>query len=735
VPFAKLVSEYMSYPVHSVAPDARIADVRNQLDEMGISCLAVINESGALLGVISPADLVRVSQPSADGEGKLLVVPDREVSGVMSSNVVVVEPQTKISDVAERMITAGVHRVFVVEDGELAGVFTTSDIIRVVAEAGVETPISRYMSYPVGMIQATDSTGLAVERLANSSVDGVVVELGGRLVGVFTSIEALEARHDPPETTVEQTMDSELVCLSEDAPLHEAAEVALDAGVHQVAALRRDGSIGLLTGIDFARVAKREAQSVPGGRYSRGVGAALVMVMAGGKGSRLTPLTCHRAKPAVPFGGRYRIIDFVLSNVVNSGYARVYVLTQYMASSLINHINRNWPTSSFGQSVEVVPAQMRHGSRWYEGTADSVLQNLNLILDSHADNLAIFGGDHIYTFAVKQMERVHRDRDADLTVATFKVPKSEARHFGVIEVDDDGRILGFQEKPEHDPATVPGEPDTCLISMGNYFFRTRALTYVLHADAGDIDSSHDFGKDIIPRMIREGARVYSYSFTNNRIRGEPSGASPYWRDVGTIDSYFAANMELRSALPELNLYNRSWPIRSATRNYPPARFVRHGAGMASEAIDSLVCEGSILDSARLENVVASYDCFFHTGSQVHDAVVLSGCDIGSGCRLHRVLLDKNCSIAPGTVIGEDSAVDWTRFPFITASGLVVLPKGTHVPKHGPVELSQDMVYLLQNDVEAARKMASIEHHPVLSERSRHSYDSVGPRARFKRYGG
>ncbi len=735
MPFFKPVSDYMSSPVRSVSPDVKLTVVRDMLDEMGLSCLAITNQSGRLMGAISPSDLVRVSRlrvPSQGGQGKLLDLPDREVRDVMSSNVVVVDPGTSVADAADLMVSNAVHRVFVCKGPDLLGVFTTSDVIRVVAQAGVETPISRYLSYPVGVVQASDPTSLAVERLAASAVDGVVVESGGRLVGVFTNIEALEARHDPPETPVEQTMDSELVCLPEDSSLNEAATVALEAGVHQVAALRRDGSIGLLTGMDFARVAKREYLAAPTAHYARTIGSALVMIMAGGKGERLSPLTSHRAKPAVPFGGRYRIIDFVLSNVVNSGYQRIYVLTQYMASSLIHHINRNWPTTTFGQSVEVVPAQMRHGSRWYEGTADSVLQNLNLIQDAHAESVAIFGGDHIYTFAIKQMERAHRDHDADLTVATFRVHKSQAHHFGVIQVDHEGRITGFVEKPQVDPPTIPGDPDSCLISMGNYFFRTRALAYVLHVDAGDIDSSHDFGKDIIPRMIRDGARVYSYDFANNRIRGETGTAQPYWRDVGTLDSYFAANMELRSALPELNLYNRSWPIRSATRNYPPARFVRHGGGRASQAVDSLVCEGSILDSASLEHVVASYDCYFHSGSEVISSVILSGCDIGAGCRLRRVLLDKNCSIAPETVIGEDGAADARRFPFITESGLIVLPKGTHVPRHGPIELSQDMLYLLQNDERTAQKMAGIEQHPVLSERSRHSYDSVGPR--FQRYG-
>jgi len=332
----------------------------------------------------------------------------------------------------------------------------------------------------------------------------------------------------------------------------------------------------------------------------------LVMIMAGGKGSRLGPLTVHRSKPAVPFAGRFRIIDFVLSNFINSGYRRVYVLTQYMSSSLIKHLNRNWRLSGFGEYIEVVPAQMRLGEFWYRGTADAVYQNLNLVRDARAAHVAVFGGDHVYKFAVDQMDQFHRDNQCDLTVAAFPVPKEEASAFGIIDVDARGRIIGFIEKPK-DPPEMPDRPGWSLVSMGNYFFRREVIERALLDDGGKPASRHDFGRDIIPRMVAEGARVFAYDFTKNHIPGEPEGVAPYWRDVGTIDSYFTANMELRARVPLLDLYNRQWRIRSAQRDYPPARFVRAGEGHgAAEVDDSLIGEGSILASAHVrESVVSS----------------------------------------------------------------------------------------------------------------------------------
>ena len=453
------------------------------------------------------------------------------------------------------------------------------------------------------------------------------------------------------------------------------------------------------------------------------------MIMAGGKGSRLGPLTTHRSKPAVPFGGRYRIIDFVLSNFVNSGYRHIYLLTQYMASSLIKHINGNWRLSGFGEYIEIVPAQMRTGEFWYRGTADSVYQNLNLLRDAQAEHAAVFGGDHIYKFDISQMEEAHRDTDADLTVAAFPVPRSEAHQFGCIAIDENNRIVDFVEKPA-DPPAIPGRPDWSLVSMGNYLFKSDVLEDVLLDDAEREDSSHDFGRDIIPGLVRDGAGVYIYDFADNRIEGEPENAKPYWRDVGTIESYFRANMDLRSRIPLLNAYNRSWRIRTAQRDYPPARFVVHGDhGRGCFIQDSLICEGSIVASAELYEVLMGYDCFVHKGAVITDSVMLSGCDIGAGARLHRVLLDKNCKIEPGAIIGQDAEADRERFPFVTESGITVLPKGTYVPASGPIQLAHDMAFSLEKDPATQERMQAFEGKYTVSDSDRHSHESAGPRYR------
>ena len=409
----------------------------------------------------------------------------------------------------------------------------------------------------------------------------------------------------------------------------------------------------------------------------------------------------------------------MLSNFVNSGYRHIYVLTQYMASSLIRHLARNWNLASFGQFIEAVPAQMRLGERWYEGTADSVRQNINLIRDAHCEHVAVFGGDHVYRFAVDQMETAHLERGADLTVAAFPVPLAEAHRFGVIQVDAEGRVVGFQEKPDN-PEPMPNRPGYCLVSMGNYFFRRPVLEEALAGGDSEVRSL-DFGKDVIPGLVAAGAGVYIYDFADNRIPGDGDSGRPYWRDVGTVDSYFDANMDLRSAMPEFNLYNRAWPIRSAQRNYPPAKFVRDGGiGRSGELVDSLVCEGTIICSASLVNVMAGYDCHFHAGAQVDEAVMGSGCDIGGGSRLRRVLMDKNCAVADGTVIGWDKEADRERFPFVTPNGVVVLPKGTWVPQHGPIELAYDMVELLERDAATAATMRQRHETWRTASHGRHS---------------
>lgn len=457
----------------------------------------------------------------------------------------------------------------------------------------------------------------------------------------------------------------------------------------------------------------------------------IVMILAGGKGSRLGPLTCHRAKPAVPFGGRYRIIDFVLSNFVNSGYRRVFVLTQYMASSLIKHLNRNWHVSGMGEFIEVVPAQMRRGEHWYLGTADAVFQNLNLVRDARCEHVAIFGGDHIYKISVEQMEARHVAAQADLTIAAYPVPIEEAHQFGVIQVDEEGRVIGFQEKPQA-PKCIPGRPELALVSMGNYFFRSDVLQDELVRDAATVGSAHDFGKNVIPAMVEAGARVFIYDFATNRVPGDPDEARAYWRDVGTMDSYYVANMELRSLAPTLNLYNRRWRIRTAQRDYPPARFVQAEGMPSADVIDSLVCEGSIIQSARIRESIIGYDCFVHSGASVDESLLLSGCDVGAGAQLRKVMADKNCTIAAGATIGIDPEADRARFPFISELGVIVLPKGTRVPLEGPIELAHDIADLLESDHATSGEMSALKGRYTVSRRDRHSHESAGHRYRSTR---
>ena len=452
-----------------------------------------------------------------------------------------------------------------------------------------------------------------------------------------------------------------------------------------------------------------------------------IIVLAGGKGSRLAPLTCHRAKPAVPFAGRYRIIDFVLSNVVNSGYRRVYVLTQFMASSLIKHLSRNWHLQGIQEFIEIVPAQMRTGPSWYRGTADAVWQNANLLHDSRAPHVGVFSGDHIYKFAIDQMQRVHEDSGAVLTIAGWPVPIDQAHQFGVMEVDATGRLVGFEEKPAA-PKPMPNDPTQALVSMGNYFFHTKTLLEALETDADLEQSSHDFGKNIIPSLLADGRPIQVYDLGTNKVPGERQGTKPYWRDVGTLEAYFLANMEARSPLPAINLYNRQWRIRTAQRDYPPARLVRHSPShQPTQAVDSLVCEGSIVSSSALERVLVGYDCFIHPGCHLEDSLILSGCDIGADTRLHGVIIDKNCRVEAGTEIGFNAESDKLRFPFVSESGLVTLPKGTVVPKEGPIRLAFDMADLMRRDPDTRAAMEAFEGRYEFTDKARHSHRSAGPR--------
>jgi glucose-1-phosphate adenylyltransferase len=399
--------------------------------------------------------------------------------------------------------------------------------------------------------------------------------------------------------------------------------------------------------------------------------SVLGMIMAGGKGTRLYPLTKERAKPAVPFGGKYRIVDFVLSNFVNSGIYSIYVLVQFKSQSLLQHLSDGWQFTNLlkSQFIIPVPAQMRAGETWYQGTADAIFQNANLIEQSGPHLVAIFGGDHVYRMDVSQMISYHQEKQAIVTVAALPVRRELAREFGVLEVDSDWRITAFHEKPA-DPIPIPGRPDWSLISMGNYIFSRRVLLSELYADAEREDSEHDFGRDILPGMLQRYA-VYAYDFLQNDIPGEPPENRGYWRDVGTIEAYWEANMDLRSITPSLNLYNRQWPLRTATYNDPPAKYAFDEAGRRGESLNSIVSEGCIISGGSVKRSVLGRNVFVHSHSEVTDSIIMDGCDIARGARVRRAILDKNVRVPPGTVIGEEPEEDRRRY-FVSETGIVVV---------------------------------------------------------------
>lgn len=402
----------------------------------------------------------------------------------------------------------------------------------------------------------------------------------------------------------------------------------------------------------------------------------LTMILAGGMGERLYPLTRDRAKPAVPFGGRYRIIDFVLNNFINSGFFKIKILTQFKSNSLIEHITRTWRlVPEIGQYCDVVPAQMRKGPFWFRGTADAVYQNLELIFDERPTNVCVFGGDHIYKMDVNQMMEVHLDRDADLTLATIPVPLEEAHHFGIVEIDENFRVTGFVEKPKHGAKTIPGRPDMVLASMGNYIFKAKAMTEVLERNALR-DAAHDFGKEIIPQMYPT-MNVIAYDFATNRINGEESHNHGYWRDVGTVDAYYQASMDLVSVSPQFNLYNPHWPIVSASLNLPPAKFVFADAEhkRVGVATDSMVSDGTIISGGTINRSILSARVRINSFADVDESILMDGVEIGRHSRIRKAIIDKGVRIPPGTTIGYDLEHDRERFS-VTDSGIVVIPKGT-----------------------------------------------------------
>jgi len=394
--------------------------------------------------------------------------------------------------------------------------------------------------------------------------------------------------------------------------------------------------------------------------------STMAMIMAGGRGSRLEDLTEARAKPATPFGGKFRIIDFPLSNCVNSGIRQIYILTQYKAHSLIQHIHRGWGylRGEFGEFIQIVPAQQQVGGHWYLGTADSIYQNLNLIREAQPDHVLILAGDHIYKMDYGPMIAAHTENEADITVGVIQVPLHEATGFGVMTINEKNRVTRFDEKPVN-PQPVPGNPDVAMASMGIYVFNRDFLIDVLEADAANAKSEHDFGKNIIPESI-EKHRVFAYPFHDVKTR-----AQSYWRDVGTVDAYFRANLELIYVHPELNLYDADWPIWTYQEQLPPAKFVLDDSGRVGMATNSMVSGGCIVSGAYVRQSLLFSSVTVDEGSEVIQAVILPQVKIGKHCRITRAIIDRRCVIPDNTVIGEDHAEDAKRFK-VTAEGVVLV---------------------------------------------------------------
>jgi len=404
----------------------------------------------------------------------------------------------------------------------------------------------------------------------------------------------------------------------------------------------------------------------------------LALVLAGGEGRRLWPLTADRAKPAVPMGGRYRLIDFVLSNLVNSGFNKIKVLTQYMSDSLNNHLSRGWRLPAMlDQYVEAVPAQQRRGREWFKGSADAIYQSLNVITDEDPDMTIVFGGDHVYKMDVRQMLDYHLELGAECTVAAIPVPVELAKSFGVIEIDTSWRIISFTEKSEN-PPEIPGRPGWALASMGNYIFNTKLLVQELLRDAeGKHGSQHDFGRNILPDMVGKRA-LYAYDFMRNEIPGMDERERGYWRDVGTIQQYYLANMDLIQVVPVFNLYNPRWPLHTWMRSLPPAKFVFNEGTHSSTrrvgfATDSLISEGCIVSGGHVDQSVLGPRVRVNSYAHVRASILHEGVDIGRHCRIQRAIIDKNVRIPAGTEIGFDLEADQRRFQ--VSDGIVVIPKG------------------------------------------------------------
>ncbi len=401
----------------------------------------------------------------------------------------------------------------------------------------------------------------------------------------------------------------------------------------------------------------------------------LTLVLAGGQGERLHPLTQDRSKPAVPFGGMYRIVDFTLSNCVNSGLRRIYLLTQYKSGSLERHIQLGWAplfAAELGEFIQCVPPQLRIGQRWYEGTADAVFHNVYLLDQDRPRRVMVLSGDHLYKMDYQKMMAAHEARGADATVAAVEVPVETAQAFGVLQVDPEGRVVSFAEKPS-EPAPIPGRPDRALVNMGVYCFSTDALIAALQADAPQ-DSRHDFGHDILPSLV-SGGRLYAYPFVDENRKERL-----YWRDIGTIDSYYEASMDLVAVDPVFNLFDHHWPLRSLPRQLPPAKTVfaqERPGGRLGIVLDSMLCGGVIVSGGRVERSILYPEVRVNSWAVVTDSVLMDGVDVGRHARIRRAIVDKHVRIPAGTVIGEDPTEDRRRF-HVTDSGIVVIPRGSTV---------------------------------------------------------
>lgn len=405
----------------------------------------------------------------------------------------------------------------------------------------------------------------------------------------------------------------------------------------------------------------------------------LGMILAGGQGSRLAPLTQKRSKPAVPFGSKYRIIDFAINNFINSGVFSIYVLTQYKAQSLTEHIQRGWRFGTFLSDyfITLVPAQMYRieelGPVWYRGTADAVYQNMHLIDNYEADYVAIFSGDHIYKMNVEHMLQKHIETRADVSIAAYPMPQEQAHQFGVMHVDANWRVTDFLEKPK-DPPSIPGQPGTSLTSMGNYIFSRRALEELLETNMGAGESGFDFGGDVIPRALSDGYNVMAYDFHRNPIPGQV-GPNTYWRDVGTLDAYYEANMDLVSINPEFDIYNPEWALRTSSEFSPPAKFVHESDGRKGQAFNTIMAGGAIISGGTVRDSILARNVRTHSYSLVESSVLFEDVEVGRHAHLRRCIVDKNVVIPPGTKIGLNLEEDRARGFTVTDNGVVVVPKG------------------------------------------------------------